>query len=61
MPAVTPSPEPVKTTADVEAAKLLKRSANGKPGKPLTSNNGVRQSGSKVSGRGVTRTRGGSV
>jgi hypothetical protein len=61
MPGTTPFPEPVKSTADVEAAKLLSRSANGKPGKPLTKSNGRSQGGTKVSGRGATRTRGGSV
>jgi len=59
MAAVTPIPEPVKSTADVEAAKLLNRAAPGKPDSRKTTSNGVRQAGTKVSGRGATRTKGG--
>lgn len=61
MPATTPLPEPVKSTADVEAAKLLRRSANGKAVTPITKNNGRSQGGTKVTGKGATRTRGGSI
>ena len=64
MSATNPIVPEVKSTADTEAAALLRKSASGKPGKPLTSSNGAvagRVAGTKVSGKGATRTRGGSV
>lgn len=64
MPATTPLPKPQNTSADVEANKLLARAANGKSGIPMTKSNGAsaaRVAGTKVSGKGATRTRGGSV
>lgn len=63
MPATNPLPPVHKTAADNEAAKLLsQRTPKSAPAK--TSSNGStasRVAGTKVSGRGVTRTRGGSV
>jgi hypothetical protein len=64
MPATNPFPVPQRQAADLEAAKLLSRDSKGKPGKPLTSSNGnvARPvAGTKVSGKGATRTSGGSV
>ena len=63
MPATNPLPVPQNQAADLEAAKLLsQRTPKSAPAK--TSSNGStasRVAGTKVSGKGATRTRGGSI
>ena len=63
MAATNPLPVPQKQAADIEAARLLSQHRP-KPAPAKTSSNGSsasRVSGTKVTGRGATRTRGGSV